>query len=213
MHVVAFEAVKNQIRAGALDEHYRDHDHRRSSVEPNEVLLAEIAGYKPGRALDVGCGVGNDAIWLASQGWQVTAVDISQAALDRAAIAADDANVTVTWVCADVSSAPLAAGQFDLVSVPYPALRSDPDDRTIRSFLGAVARGGTILIIGHGSESHDYARAMGFAPTDYIEPADVAAQLNDDWIIETFETRPRMTPAGHGSLFSDDSVLRARRRP
>ena len=81
-----------------------------------------------GRALDVGCGSGADAIWLARQGWQVTAVDVSQAALDRAAIAAHDAEVAVNWVCTDISTIPPAVGDYDLVSVQYPALRHSPDE-------------------------------------------------------------------------------------
>jgi 2-polyprenyl-3-methyl-5-hydroxy-6-metoxy-1,4-benzoquinol methylase len=114
------------------------------------VVLAEIAGEPPGRALDVGFGVGNDAIWLASEGWKVTAVDISQAALDLAAIAAADAKVTVNWECADISKTPPAAGEYDLVSVQYPALRLDARNDVIRSLLDAVSRGGTILFVGHG---------------------------------------------------------------
>lgn len=204
--------MKSHIQPGDWDEHYRNHNHQRSSAKPNEVVLAEIAGETPGRALDVGCGVGNDAIWLASHGWKVTAVDISQAALDRAAIAADNAKVTVDWACADISTTPPAAGEYDLVSVQYPALRHDPHDEVIRSLLDAVTRGGTILFVGHGPESHEYARTQGFEPTEYIEPADVAALLDDNWIIETHETRPRITPSGPGSPFSHDTVLRARRR-
>ena len=58
------------------------------SGRPNDVLVAETADLTPGTALDVGCGTGGDAIWLAEQGWQVTAVDLSRTALDRAAAAA-----------------------------------------------------------------------------------------------------------------------------
>ena len=204
--------MKNQMQPDDGDEHYRNHNHQRSSGKPNDVVLAEIAGEPPGRALDVGCGVGNDAIWLASQGWKVTAVDISQAALDRAAIAAEDAKVTVDWVCADISTTPPAAGEYDLVSVQYPALRHDSRSDVIRSLLDAVSRGGTILFVGHGPESQECARTQGFEPTDYIEPADVAALFDDDWIVETHETRPRITPSGLGSPFSHDTVLRACRR-
>jgi SAM-dependent methyltransferase len=204
--------MNSHTRTGDWDEHYQSHNHQRSSGTPNEVVVAEIAGMKPGRALDVGCGVGNDAIWLAAQGWQVTAVDISQAALDRAAVAADDANVLVIWACADISTTPPAAGEYDLVSVQYPALRHSPEDGVIRSLLAAVALGGTILVVGHGPESDEYARTQGFEPTDYIAPADVAAHLDDNWIIETHETRPRITPSGPSSPFSHDTVLRARRR-
>jgi 2-polyprenyl-3-methyl-5-hydroxy-6-metoxy-1,4-benzoquinol methylase len=196
----------------AWDQH-RTHDHWGSSGKPSGVLLAEIAGLAPGRALDVGCGSGADAIWLALQGWQVTAVDVSQAALDRAAIAARDAAVAVNWLCADISTVPPAPGAYDLVSVQYPALRHAPDDALIRSLLDAVAPGGTILVVGHGPESHEYARTQGLEPTEYIEPADVAARLDESWSIEVNETRPRASAPSPGSPFGHDIVLRARLRP
>ena len=195
------------------DEHYRNHDHQGLASKSNQVILAEITGQSPGRALDVGCGVGDDAIWLASQGWRVTAVDVSQPALDSATIAAANANVTVTWVCADIWTNPPTAGGYDLVSVQYPALRRDPDDKVIHSLLDAVAPGGTILVVGHGPESHEYARSQGFEPTEYVEPADFAAHLDDNWTIETLEVRPRTSPPGSGSQFTHDAVLRARRHP
>lgn len=55
------------------------------SGRPNPQLVAEAAGLAPGTALDVGCGEGADALWLAARGWQVTGVDISTVALARAA--------------------------------------------------------------------------------------------------------------------------------
>lgn len=205
--------MQNQMHAGDWDELYRGHDHSRSSSKPNGVLLAEVAGDTPGRALDVGCGEGADAIWLASQGWQVTAVDISQVAIDRAAIAADSAGVTVNWVCADVVTTRPAVGQFDLVSVQYPALPHITGDEVIHSLLAAVALGGTLLVVGHAPGNHEYARSQGFEPTDYVHPSDVAAHLDDSWIIQVDETRPRTTAVRPGSPFTHDTVLRAQRRP
>lgn len=61
------------------------------SGQPNGSLVAEVADLEPGTALDVGCGEGADAIWLAHQGWKVTALDPSAVALDRAATAAGEA--------------------------------------------------------------------------------------------------------------------------
>lgn len=205
--------MKDHMQAGDWDDHYRKHGRQGPSREPGGVLVAEIGGEAPGRALEVGCGSGTDAIWLAAQGWQVTAVDVSQAALERAATAADGAGVTVDWVCADMTTVPPAVGEYDLVSVQYPALRRSPDDEVIRSLLDAVAPDGTILVVGHGPESHEYARAHGFEPADYIEPADVAARLDESWSIEVNETRPRSTAPRPDSPFRQDVVLRARRRP
>lgn len=111
---------------GPCDQHYRDH-HVQSSGRPNEVIRAELAEQSPGRALDVGCSVGEDAIWLASLGWQVTGVDVSQPAVDIARTSADRANVTVEWICADIRAILPAPGEYDLVSVQYPALPKDDD--------------------------------------------------------------------------------------
>ena len=70
---------------------------RRWSGKPNAALVEEVADLEPGTALDLGCGEGGDAIWLAAQGWTVTATDISQTALDIAARHAAEAGVTVSW--------------------------------------------------------------------------------------------------------------------
>jgi SAM-dependent methyltransferase len=87
------------------DEMYRTRD-RVFSGNPNGVLVAEAAGLPPGQALDVGCGEGADALWLAGRGWHVTAVDVSETALRRAAVAA----VAMDAVAATAVGAMGAAG-------------------------------------------------------------------------------------------------------
>lgn len=103
------------------------------SGNPNGVLVAEATGLRPGRALDVGCGEGADAIWLARQGWHITALDVAQTALDRGAAAAAAAELanSVTWMRADLTAAPPAVAAFDLVSVQYFPLPRGPT--TLRS--------------------------------------------------------------------------------
>ncbi|WP_338037967.1 class I SAM-dependent methyltransferase [Nocardiopsis halophila] len=68
--------------AQSWDDRYSSEE-RLFSGNPNGVLVAEVEGLAPGRALDLGCGEGADAVWLAERGWHVAAVDISQVALDR----------------------------------------------------------------------------------------------------------------------------------
>src|SRR3954464_14106502 len=92
------------------------------SGRPNGRLVAELADLAPGRALDVGCGEGADAIWLAQRGWAVTAVDISSVAVARAREAAELAGVSVEWVCRDALREPPSPRSFDLVTMQYPAL-------------------------------------------------------------------------------------------
>jgi SAM-dependent methyltransferase len=181
------------------------------SGNPNGALLTEVTGLRPGRALDVGCGEGADAVWLAGHGWEVTALDVSQVALDRAALHARQAGVQVRWVRAGLVEASLSPGAFDLVSAQYPALRRTPTGEAERALLAAVAPGGLLLVVHHEDVDVDHARAHGFDPADYVQPADVAALLDDDWHVEVDETRPRTVEAGAGAGHTLDRVLRARR--
>ena len=182
------------------------------SGRPNGALVAEVAGLRPGRALDVGCGEGADVVWLAQQGWDVTGLDVSQVALDRAAMHARQAGASVRWVHADLVQAQLPAGAFDLVSAQYPALLRTPGDDAERALLAAVAPGGTLLVVHHADIDPEEAKARGFDPADYVGPADVAALLDDGWRVEVDEKRSRDITGGAGAHHTHDLVLRARRR-
>jgi 2-polyprenyl-3-methyl-5-hydroxy-6-metoxy-1,4-benzoquinol methylase len=81
---------------------YRERDGAMWSGRPNGRLVAEVVALTAGRALEVGCGEGADAIWLAQRGWSVTAIDISEVAVCRAREASDSAGVSVGWICGDV---------------------------------------------------------------------------------------------------------------
>ena len=182
------------------------------SGRPNGALVAEVAGLAPGRALDVGCGEGADAVWLARGGWDVTAIEVSGVALERAAGHARDAGLTVRWVHAALTDAGLPPASFDLVSAQYPALLRTPDAAAERALLAAVAPGGVLLLVHHaGMETHE-AHDSDFDPADYVWPSMVATLFNDDWEVEVDEQRPRVAPdGGAGAHHTDDLVLRARR--
>jgi SAM-dependent methyltransferase len=181
------------------------------SGQPNGALVTETTGLPPGQALDVGCGEGADAVWLAEHGWEVTALDVSGVALERAARHAEQAQVPVRWVHAGLVEAALPAGTFDLVSAQYPALlRTDHHDAET-ALLGAVAPGGTLLVVHHQIVDAGQFRAHGCDPDDYVSLADVATLLDDGWRIETNETRLRHVSGGAGSHHTHDVVLRARR--
>src|SRR5215212_487186 len=89
------------------------------SGQPNQALVTEVSELPPGRALDVGCGEGADAVWLAQRGWDVTGLDVSGVALDRARLHARDAGVVARWVRAGLVEAGLPDRGFDLVSAQY----------------------------------------------------------------------------------------------
>src|SRR3954451_13540575 len=130
----------------------------RWSGRPNASLVAEAGDLAPGRALDVGCGQGGDAIWLATRGWTVTGVDVSATALDVAASHATQADVDITRERRD-AGASLPDGPFDLVAMSY--LHSPveiPRARILQSAAAAVADGGTLLVVGHAtSPEHPHA--------------------------------------------------------
>jgi SAM-dependent methyltransferase len=181
------------------------------SGQPNGGLVVEVEDLAPGRALDVGCGEGADAVWLARHGWQVSALDVSTVALDRARAAAEGAGVSVTWLHAGLLDAEVAAGGFDLVSVHYPALRRTPSHEAEQALLDAVAPGGTLLVVHHADVDAEQAKAHGFDPDDYVSHDDIAACLDETWLIETNERRPRHVHGGAGAHHTHDLVLRARR--
>ncbi|MBW0089180.1 class I SAM-dependent methyltransferase [Pseudonocardia sp. KRD-184] len=183
------------------------------SGQPNGALVAEVGGLAPGRVLDVGCGEGADAVWLAGRGWEVTALDVSRVALDRAAEHAREAGVDVHWLHAGLLDADLPPGGFDLVSAQYPALLHTPGDDPERALLAAVAPGGTLLVVHHADVDTEHARAAGFDPADYVSPADVARFLDDTWAVEVDERRERHVEGGAGAHHHADVVLRARRLP
>ncbi len=194
------------------DERYAATGEALWSGQANGVLVTELSGQHPGRALDVGCGEGGDAIWLAGEGWEVTGVDVSAVALERAAAAARSAEITVDWICADIAGMESPPRGYDLVSVHYPALRHRGGEPAIHALLEATAPGGTLLVVGHAPLDPEWTRSHGFEITDFVQPDDIATHLDGEWEVEVRETRPRADPPPEGSPFTHDAVLRARRR-
>jgi SAM-dependent methyltransferase len=194
------------------DEMYRSRD-QVFSGNPNGVLVAETVDLPPGRALDVGCGEGADALWLTRRGWRVTAVDISGIALRRAAAAATDIKGRVAWTRADLTTTPPPAGAFDLVSIHYFPLIRRPGHAALRGLLDAVAPGGTLLFATHALSDLTLRQEEDFDPADYYQPDDIAQLLDPTWNVLINETRPRTAQAPAGTHHIRDTVLRALRLP
>ncbi len=119
------------------------------SREADPTLVALATPLAPGRALDLAAGDGRNAIWLASRGWRVTAVDFSGVALERARAAADRAGVSVEWVQADLLEWRAEPRSADLVVLMF--LHLPPEERRVvlAAAADAVAPGGRLLIVGH----------------------------------------------------------------
>jgi len=199
-------------QAAEWDARYSEGDGARWSGRPNGRLLAEVAGLRPGRALDVGCGEGADAIWLARSGWTVTAIDISDVALTRAREAAERAGAAVEWVRGDALQTPFPAGSFDLVSMQYPALPKAAGEAAVRALLDTVRPGGLLVAVYHDltDEHREHMKSQGVDPADYVDADDLARLLGEEFTIELHAVEPRIDPPPDHRHIAD-IVLRARR--
>lgn len=159
------------------------------SGQPNAPLVSETRGLRTGRALNVGCGEGADAVWLAAHGWDVTALDVSQVALDRAAEQAGRVGVQVRWLHAGLVEAGLPPASFDLVSAQYPALLRTEKHEAELALFKVVAPGGVLLVVPHPCPARAGQRPR-LQPRRVRSPDDVAALLEDGWRIEVDETGP-----------------------
>jgi 2-polyprenyl-3-methyl-5-hydroxy-6-metoxy-1,4-benzoquinol methylase len=185
---------------------------------PNPQLVAEAGDLTPGKALDAGCGEGADAIWLASRGWRVTAVDFATTPLRRGREHAETLGADITsridWVQADLTSWTPTEEHFDLVSAHY-VHGVAPREALFRRLAASVAPGGTLLIVGHHPSDHTTTSSHALAPEVYFTAEEVAASLDPDrWDIAVAEARPRSATDHDGhEITLRDAVLRARKHP
>jgi SAM-dependent methyltransferase len=200
----------------AWDERYSSSD-RIWSGNANPHLVAAAAELTPGAALDVGCGEGADAIWLASQGWHVTAIDVSAVALDRAAAQAASSGGQIadciTWQQADVLSWVPAARQFDLVSAQFMQLPKPALESLHRRLAEAVRLAGVLLIVGHHPSDLDSGIGRPHHPELMFTAEQVAATLDPvEWRITRASAPERQVVNPDGDPVTiRDAVLQATR--
>lgn len=196
---------------------YHRHDVH-ADRQPNPQLVAEVDQLSPGTALDAGCGEGANAVWLASGGWQVTAVDIAELALSRGREHAQtlgaelgiDIESRIDWVRADLTTWTPPEGRFDLVTAHY--VHPLGGFTTLVPRLGdAVAPGGTLLLVSHDpSDPHPLTHTTSATGQT---PQELAASLDQNqWAVEVAESRQRPSPDSTGhDIAIQDAVLRARK--
>jgi SAM-dependent methyltransferase len=180
---------------------------------PSPHLVAELTGLPVGTALDAGCGTGADAVWLAQQGWEVTAIDISPTAVGQAerfaADQAPDVAARISWVVADLTAWE-PPKQYDLVVSQY--VHPDaPFGVFVARLAHAVAPNGTLFVAGHDhADSYSAAHSPENAS---IGPEAVVSSLSTNlWDVEVAETRTRQVRHGSTEATMHDLVVRARRR-
>ncbi len=179
------------------------------SSEPSRLLVAEADGLAPGRALDVACGEGRNAVWLAQLGWRVTGVDFSDVALAKARQLAESRGVEVEWVLADlVEYEPPAA--MDLVVVLYLQLPAAQRREVLRRAAAALAPGGTLLVLGHDLLNLTEGCGGPTEPDVLYTPDDLVGEL-PGLVIERAERVRRSVPGGDAERDAIDALVRARK--
>jgi SAM-dependent methyltransferase len=181
---------------------------------PSAQLVAEVAGLTPGTVLEAGSGTGADAVWLARQNWDVTAVDVSPTAVQhaRTLAAQHDPDVTsrISWLVADLTNWQ-PPQHYDLVVSQYvhPAM---PFGDFVARLARAVAPGGTLLIVGHDdADSHSAAHAPQAASIG--RDAVIHALNPHQWDVAVAEARTREVTHGSTQLTIVDMVVKAHRKP
>jgi len=152
-------------------------------IAPNRWVEQELAGLLPGRALDVACGEGRNALWLASIGWQVTAVDFSPVALEKAraleerALHEQSGATRVSWRCADAITYQ-HDGAVDVALLCYLQLPSAQRRAAVHNAAAALAPGGTLLVIGHDSTNLADGTGGPQDPSVLFTAGDIASDLD-----------------------------------
>jgi len=188
------------------------------SGRPNAALVAEASALTPGHALDVGSGEGGDALWLASRGWRVTGVDISQNALDKAAASARERDGVdpeqLSWQQADLTAWSPTRTSFDLVTAHFMHLPLADRQRLFPALAEGVAPGGTLLIVGHDADALPGGAGRHGDPGMLFTVDEVVGRLDPGtWQVDVAEVRPRDMTGPDGDVWHvADVVVRATRR-
>ena len=202
-------------------------EHDDLSRDADELLVAEIEGLKPGRALDIGCGAGGNAVWLAEQGWQVTATDFADAAIEKGKRLATKRGVHVEFVVAEATTFQ-PDGRYDLITSFYIQLPPDQRAKMLSIAAGALTPGGTLLFVSHDKSDPP----PGWTDEDMLSlttPDEVVSELHGLKIEQAFvmeheggehvahahdsgdddDTHEHFTDESHDSHGSGSTVVRA----
>ncbi|NES16001.1 MULTISPECIES: class I SAM-dependent methyltransferase [Micromonospora] len=181
------------------------------SAEPNRFVVESVTGLTPGAALDLAAGEGRNAVWLAEQGWRVTAVDFAPVAVERGRELAAARGVPVEWRVADVTAYRPVPGSYELVLISYLHLPAPDLAGVLDSARGALRPGGTLVVVGH-----DLANLRGGTGG----PQDPAVLLTPEAVVDGLaglriqraETARRPVPTSDGgSIDALDTVVVATR--
>ena len=181
------------------------------SAEPNRFVVESVAGLTRGTALDIAAGEGRNAVWLAEQGWRVTAVDFSPVAVERGRELAASRGVPVEWRVADVTTYRPVPGSYDLVLISYLHLPADELAGVLDAARTALRPGGTVVVVGHDRANLTGGTGGPQDPAILLTPEAVVDGLAG-LRIERAETARRSVPTADGTTVDAlDTVVVATR--
>lgn len=180
------------------------------TASPNQFLVAEVSALASGTALDLGCGEGRNAVWLAEQGWQVTAVDFSAVGIGKGRDIATRRGVEVTWVIEDLNAYQPVVSTFDLVIIFYVHVPVYQRDSVLAKGSAALAPGGTYLVVGHDLSNLEYGYGGPDDPSLLYTPDTVSSALPGLEILKA-ERVKRVVETEEGRFEAIDTLVRAKR--
>ena len=196
------------------------------SSEPNRFFADAVTalGTTPGRAVDLACGEGRNAVWLAAQSWSVTGVDFSPVGVERGRAGAAERGLAVDWVVADLATWDFGSAAFDLVAHVYLHWPTAEREPFLRRCAAAVAPGGVLVVIGHDRDNIEHGHGGPQDPdvlTTPEEQAGLFAAAGLDIVRAERVYRSLTLEPGHGSsggggaavVDAIDHVVVARRAP
>jgi SAM-dependent methyltransferase len=198
------------MERGDWDRKWRD-ERPEPHADASGFLAAEVEGMPPGRALDLACGTGRNAVWLAEFGWRVTGVDFSEVALGKARRLARHRAVEVEWVLADVREWSPPAEAFDLVLVLYLQLPVEERRVVLARAAAALAPGGMLLVVGHDLSNLTEGWGGPRSPAVLFTPEDVATEL-PGLMVDRAERVTRSVEDEQGGHVAIDALVKVVRR-
>jgi SAM-dependent methyltransferase len=199
--------------AQTWDERYRGAD-LLWGAEPNQFVRRLCERLPVGDAVELACGEGRNALWLARLGWRVLGVDFSVAAIERAealtAAEPEDVRLHASWRVGDVVADPPRPRRHDLVLICYLHIAPSDFGQVLRAAARSVRPHGRLVVVGH--DRRNLAEGVG-GPQDLdrlYDPDRLASVATEEGlVVEVGDTVER--PTGDGTAL--DSILRARRPP
>ena len=178
------------------------------SATPNRFLVREAAELSPGRGLDLACGEGRNALWLAARGWRVTGVDFSSVAIAKARKRARTDRVDVELVCADLLDYEPERDTHALVLLLYLQLPAEERKLVLGRAARALEPGGTLLLIGHDLTNLTDGVGGPSDPSVLYTPDDIVAELPGLTIEKAERVLRDVADAERPAI---DALVRARR--